>query len=82
MVRPAPHRLAVIVLALLSVSPLAAKEWTEYAIGDTAERDIATPIPLDVTDLEATEAMKESAGQQVPAAMKGTRMSSKISAAM
>jgi 7TM-HD extracellular len=55
-----------VVIALLSLSSLSAKELAGYKIGDRAEEDITTPAPLVIIDAEATVALKEKEGERVP----------------
>lgn len=54
-------------LALLSASPLAAKETPSYQLGDTVEADIVAPGSLLVVDTNATEALKQKEALKVPA---------------
>lgn len=51
---------------LLLALPALAKELTDYRIGDKAEADIITPLPLMVVDPAATEALKEKEAQRIP----------------
>jgi hypothetical protein len=59
MVKLNPSLFAITAVTLLSIFPLAAKEPADYRVGDTAEEDVTTPIPLAVIDAEATRALKE-----------------------
>ena len=54
-------------IALLSVSLLHAKDLAAYRVGDTAEEDVATPVPLDVIDSDATAARKAEEAVKTPA---------------
>ena len=56
----------VTIFASLPISPLAAKELADYAVGDTIEADITTPAKLAVIDPVATEALKQQQADQVP----------------
>ena len=64
----AAHQLPLAcVVALLSVSLLHAKDLAAYRVGDTAEEDIATTVPLDVIDSDATTARKAEEALKTPA---------------
>jgi len=54
-------------IALLSVSLLHAKDLAAYRVGDTAEEDVATTVPLDVIDSDATAARKAEEALKTPA---------------
>jgi len=45
---------------------LEAKELTGYRVGDRAEADVITPVPLDVVDASATTALQTAQAQQYP----------------
>jgi hypothetical protein len=63
----AAHQLPLAcVIALLSVFLLHAKDLATYRVGDTAEEDIATPVPLDVIDSDATAARKAEEAMKTP----------------
>ena len=68
MVSAARHFSAFAAVALwLSLSLLPAKDLTDYKIGDQAEEDVFTPVPLAVIDPDATEAPTASDAERVPA---------------
>src|SRR5262245_41320378 len=52
-------------LTIVSAVRLVAKD-PDYKIGDRADADVVTPIPLVVVDREATDRMKEREAQRVP----------------
>ncbi|MEO7411853.1 MAG: hypothetical protein ABIZ81_00730 [Opitutaceae bacterium] len=61
---------ACVVLAIGSAfTPLAFSALAsvpDYKLGDVANEDVITPVPLVVVNLEATEALKEKLAQDVP----------------
>ena len=67
MVKPAQLAGLVCALALLSVFPVRAKDLADYHVGDTADENITTPVPLDVIDADATVARKASEELKTPA---------------
>lgn len=50
----------------ISLHSAAAKELTDYRVGDRIEADVVTPLPLMVVDPAATEALKEKEIQRIP----------------
>jgi 7TM-HD extracellular len=67
MLKAVPRLCLVCVLALLCTSFLRAEEPTAYRIGDVAEKNIFTPVALDVIDPAATAALKASEALKTPA---------------
>ena len=64
----AAHQLPLAcVIALISASLLHAKDLATYRVGDTAEEDVATTVPLDVIDPDATAARKAEEAVRTPA---------------
>ena len=59
-------RLLPATLFLAILLPVAAKEITEYRIGDRVDADIITPLPLMVVDPAETDALKEKEAQRIP----------------
>ncbi len=59
-------RLLPAALLLTTLLAAAAKELTDYRIGDRIEADVVTPLPLMVVDPAATEALKEKEAQRIP----------------
>jgi len=53
-------------LSLLLAGKLAAREISEYRLGDVVEADITTPVPLRVVDEGGTAALKEKEALRVP----------------
>jgi hypothetical protein len=53
-------------IALLSASVLHAKDLAAYRIGDAAEEDVTTPVPLDVIDSDATAVRKVEEAVKTP----------------
>jgi len=52
---------------VLSLCPnLPAKSLANYRLGDEVEEDIVTPVPLVVTDVAATQALRNEEEQKVP----------------
>ena len=58
--------LAAAGITLLLAASLPAKELADYKIGERAEADITTPVPLVVIDPEATADLKSKEGERVP----------------
>lgn len=59
---------ARIVLALfvtVVISPLRSAPPPDYKLGDVATEDVITPVPLQVVNPEATDALKQKVAQQV-----------------
>jgi hypothetical protein len=67
MVKAAHRLLLACAIALLSVSVLHGKDLAAYRVGDTAEEDVVTPVPLDVIDSDATAARKAEEAVKTPA---------------
>ena len=55
-----------LIFAVLAGSSTAATPPPEYRLGDVAEEDVITPVPLLVVNPEATEALRQKVAQQVP----------------
>ena len=53
-------------LVLMLAGSLAARELSEYRLGDTIEADITTPVSLRVVDTEGTAALKVKEALRVP----------------
>ena len=66
MVRTAVRLFFFTALVPLLVSRLWAKDPGEYKIGDAAQEDIITPIPLVVIDAEATKILRQKEVERVP----------------
>jgi hypothetical protein len=56
---------AALVVAGFGVGSVAAAAVPDYKLGDVAEADIITPVPLVVLNPEATEVLKQKVAQQV-----------------
>ncbi len=57
---------AVSILLVSAIFVVGDVSGREYRIGDKADRDIVTPVPLVVVDIEATDELKEKEAQRVP----------------
>ncbi len=68
---------------LLAVAPPSVAAVPDYRIGDVAEADIVTPVPLLVLNPEATEILKQKvAGQVQLIVLQNTAVAAEVEAAM
>src|SRR5205085_4572925 len=59
-----------LLVALLPISNLSAKNLADYQLGDKAEEDIISTLRMSVVDPDGTEALKQKTAQQVPMVMR------------
>src|SRR5262245_23387916 len=58
-------RLAPVLFVLLSTLSPARAAVADYKLGDVADTDVVTPVPLLVVNPEATEVLKQKASAEV-----------------
>lgn len=56
---------AAIAVAALALAGVARAAVPDYKLGDVAQEDVITPLPLQVMNPEATEALKQKVAQQL-----------------
>ena len=66
LVNAAPRICLFLFLALAAAFSVAAKDLADYRVGDVAEADLTTFVPLDVPDAVATAAQQASAMEKIP----------------